>query len=66
MVQQRKKSGKFNKCYYKYFLFNMIILNVLLFINNIMQDEEECLKGKNKINIDNEKKLIEFQEKLEK
>jgi len=29
-------------------------------------DEEECLKGKNKINIDNEKKLIEFQEKLEK
>jgi hypothetical protein len=29
-------------------------------------DEEERLKGKNKINIDNEKKLIEFQEKLEK
>ncbi|ORX79785.1 hypothetical protein BCR32DRAFT_294232 [Anaeromyces robustus] len=29
-------------------------------------DEQERLKGKNKINIDNEKKLIEFQEKLEK
>jgi len=29
-------------------------------------DEQECLKGKNKVNIDNEKKLIEFQEKLEK
>jgi len=27
-------------------------------------DEEECLKGKNKINIENEKKLIEFQEKI--